>query len=75
MVAISVMIGRGGVRMRFWGVDLVVSGLTDEVDSEGDEPDAEAREGVAPLIREHRVLPPLIAPPEKLSGCSQWLRH
>lgn len=71
--------GRGGVRvvvrMRFGGVDLVVGGFTDEVDAEGDERDAEAGKGVAPLICEHRVLPPLVAPPEKLSGCPEWLRH
>lgn len=61
--------------MRFGGVDLVVSGFTDEVDAEGDERDAKAGCGVAPLTGEHRVLTPLVAALEKLSGCPQWLRH
>ncbi|RYR31467.1 hypothetical protein Ahy_B01g056263 [Arachis hypogaea] len=39
--------------------------LADEVDAEGDNGDTEAREGVAELIGEHWVLPPLVPPPEE----------
>lgn len=53
--------------------DAVVELLADQVDAEGDESDAEARSGVAELIRKHGVLPPLVPPPEKLSGGSQRL--
>ncbi|CAL5338831.1 unnamed protein product [Camellia sinensis] len=47
-------------------------GFADEVDAEGDESDAEARSGVAELVRQHRVLPPLVPPPEELPCGSQW---
>lgn len=63
------------VRMRLGGVDLVVRRFADEVDPEGDQGDAEAGCGVAPLIAQHRVLPPLITALEKLSGGPEWLRH
>lgn len=61
--------------MRLGGVDLVIGGFANEVDAEGDQRDAEARSGVAPLIGQHRVLPPLVTAPEKLSGGTQWLCH
>lgn len=64
------------VRRRGGGVDPVIDLLADEVDAEGDEGDAEARSGVAQLFRQHRVLPPLVPPPEELSRRSQCLvRH
>lgn len=63
----------GGVGIR--SVDAVVDGLADEVDAEGDEGGAEAREGVAYLVADHRVLPPLVPPPEELPRRSQRLRH
>ena len=56
--------------------DPFVDLLADEVDAEGNEGDAEARSGVPELIRQHRVLPPLVPPLEELSRGSQWLlRH
>lgn len=66
--------GRGGMRVRMsvrWGSsrrrnDAVVDLLADEVDAEGHQSDAEAGSGVAELIRQHRVLPPLVPPPEEL---------
>ena len=58
-----------------WAVDAVVGGLADEVDAEGDEGDAEARGGVAEVVGQHRVLPPLVPPPEELASCSQRLPH
>lgn len=67
------------MRVRIGGrrrsVKLVVDLLADEVDSEGDEGDAEAGSGVAQLVRQHRVLPPLVPPPEELTRRSQWFRH
>jgi hypothetical protein len=54
-------------------VDPIVDLLADKVDAEGNEGDAEARSGMAELIRQHRVLPPLVPPPEELSCGSQWL--
>lgn len=56
-------------------VDAVVSGLADEVDAEGDEGNAQARGSVAEVVGEHRVLTPLVPPPEKLSRRSQRLPH
>ena len=53
--------------------DPFVDLFADEVDAEGNEGDAEARSGMAELIRQHRVLPPLVPPPEELSCGSQWL--
>ena len=64
--------GRGGVRR---GRHLVVSKFADAVDGEGDDGDAKARESVAELIGQHRMLPPLVPPPEELSSCSQWFPH
>ncbi|KAL8505418.1 hypothetical protein ACS0TY_016595 [Phlomoides rotata] len=61
--------------MGLGGIDLVVGGFTDQVDAEGNELDAEAWGGMAPLLVLHRMLLPLIASPEKLSDWSQWLRH
>ena len=54
-------------------VDPIIDLLADKVDAEGNEGDAEARSGMAELIRQHRVLPPLVPPPEELSCGSQWL--
>ncbi|KAB1208638.1 2-C-methyl-D-erythritol 4-phosphate cytidylyltransferase, chloroplastic [Morella rubra] len=54
-------------------MESVVDLLADEVDSEGNKGDAEARSGVAKLICQHRVLPPLVPPPEELSCGSQCL--
>jgi hypothetical protein len=66
-----VLVGRRG-----GGIEPVVDLLADEVDAEGDEGDAEARSGVAQLIRQPRVLPPIVPPPEELSRRSQCLlRH
>lgn len=48
-------------------LDAIVDLLADEVDAEGDKGDAEARGRVAELIAQHRVLPPLVPPPEELS--------
>jgi hypothetical protein len=64
------------VGRRGGGIEPVVDLLADEVDAEGDEGDAEARSGVAQLIRQPRVLPPIVPPPEELSRRSQCLvRH
>lgn len=64
-----------GMRGRGRGIKLVVDLFADEVDSEGDEGDAEARSGVAELVAQHRVLPPLVPPPEELSRRTQRFRH
>ncbi|RAL52756.1 hypothetical protein DM860_007524 [Cuscuta australis] len=56
-------------------IDLVVGGFAGEVDAEGNKGDAEPRNGVAELIRQHRVLPPLVPPPEELSRRSKRLCH
>lgn len=57
------------------GVDPVVCEFSNEVDAEPHNGDAEAGSGVAELVRQHRMLPPLIPPSEKLPSVSQWLRH
>ncbi|MCD9639316.1 hypothetical protein HAX54_023746 [Datura stramonium] len=64
--------GRGGVRR---GRHLVVGKFADTVDAESYDGDAKARESVAELIAQHRMLPPLVPSPEELSGRSQWLPH
>ena len=56
-------------------VDAVVDGLADEVDAKCDQGGAEARQGVAHLVADHRVLPPFVPPPEKLPRRSQRLGH
>ena len=61
--------------MGIGSVDAVVDGLADEVDAEGDEGGAEAREGLAQLVAHHRMLPPLVPPPEELPRRPQRLRH
>lgn len=66
---------RMGMRGRGRGIKLVVDLFADEVDSEGDKGDAEAGSGVAELVPQHRVLPPLVPPPEELSRRTQWFRH
>lgn len=54
----------------------VVHLFADEVDAKGNEGDAEARSGVAELVRQHRMISPLVPPPEELSRGSQGLiRH
>lgn len=63
----------GGVIFR--AAEVVVGGLAGEVDAEGDKGDAKARSGVAEVVGEHRVLPPLIPPPEELPRRSQRFRH
>lgn len=55
--------GRGRRGAEDLGVDLLPS----KVNAERNEGDAEARKGVAKLIAQHRMLPPLIPPPEELS--------
>lgn len=57
------------------GVEAVVSGLAHEVDAEGDKGDAKTGGGVAEVVGERRVLPPLVPPPEELPSGSQWLPH
>ncbi|RDX82049.1 2-C-methyl-D-erythritol 4-phosphate cytidylyltransferase, chloroplastic, partial [Mucuna pruriens] len=47
-------------------IEAVVDLFTDEVEAKGDEGDAKARGGVTELIRQHRMLPPRIPPPEEL---------
>ncbi|KAL2339322.1 hypothetical protein Fmac_013768 [Flemingia macrophylla] len=49
------------------GIEVVVELFADEVNSKGDEGDAETRGGVAELIGQHRMLPPFIPSPEELS--------
>lgn len=67
---------RGGVGVRMGrSVELVVGGFANEVDAEGDDGDTKAGNGMTELVSEHRVLPPLVPPPEKLSRRSQWLPH
>ncbi|KAM0977531.1 hypothetical protein ACFX13_020620 [Malus domestica] len=58
---VGVMRGGGG-----WSDEAVVDLLADEVDAECNKSDAKAGRGVAELIREHRMLPPLVPPPEEL---------
>lgn len=66
-----VVVVRGRGRM-----DAIVDLLADEVDAESDEGDAEARSRVPELLYQHRMLPPLVSPPEELSRRSQRLvRH
>ena len=66
------MWSRGGVRVGRGSLDAIVDLLADEVDAEGDKGDAEARGRVAELIAQHRVLPPLVPPPEELSCVLSW---
>lgn len=58
-------------------VKFVVDGFADEVNAEGGDTETKARNGVAKaeLVTESGVLPPLIAPLEKLPRRSQGLRH
>lgn len=49
--------------------------FTDDVNPEGDKGDAEPRDGVAELVCQHGMLPPLIPPPEELPSGSQWFGH
>ena len=56
-------------------VELVVSGFACNVYGEGDDGGTKAGKGMAELVGEHRMLPPLVPPPEKLSRRSQWLPH
>ncbi|MED6208817.1 hypothetical protein PIB30_048735 [Stylosanthes scabra] len=66
-VMISVRGGSGGmrVRVRRRSAGATEDLLADEVDAEGDNGDTEAWEGVAELIGEHWVLPPLVPPPKE----------
>ncbi|KAG6597022.1 hypothetical protein SDJN03_10202, partial [Cucurbita argyrosperma subsp. sororia] len=69
--SISMVMVRGRRRM-----DPVIYLLAEKVDAESNESDAEARSGMSELIGEHRMLPPLVCPPEELSSRSQRLiRH
>lgn len=64
------------VLRRGGSVEPVVHLLADEIDAKGNEGDAKSRSGVAELIRQHRVLSPLVPSPEELSRGSQGLiRH
>lgn len=73
--AVSVRPRSGGLRVVFGAVELVVGGLSDEVDAEGHDGDAESGEGVAELVGQYRVLAPLVPPLEELARRSQRLRH
>lgn len=55
--------------------DSVVNLFANDVDSEGDEGGAEARQSVTEILSEHRMFPPFVSPLEELSGVSQLLPH
>ncbi|KAM1161446.1 hypothetical protein FF1_000575 [Malus domestica] len=61
---------RGGGGGGGWGGggsnEAVIDLLADEVDAECNDSNADAGSGVVELIGKHRVLPPLIPPPEEL---------
>lgn len=63
--------------MRRWrrSHEFAIDLLSHEVNAEGSNTDPETRERVSHLVRKHRVLPPLIPSPEKLSRSSQRFRH
>lgn len=71
MKSIDSVRGGGGGRRR--SDDAVVELLANQVDAEGHESDAEAWSRVPELFRKHRVLPPLVPPPEELPCGSQRL--
>lgn len=68
----SVGVGVGG---GVGAVEVVVGGLADEVDAESNDGDAQPGGGVPELVRQHRVLPPLVPPLEELPRLPQRFRH
>lgn len=53
------------------GIHVIIRKSTGEVDAKGDNGDAEAGSGVAELLGQHWMLPPLIPPTEELPGVTQ----
>lgn len=69
------MMRRRGRVVRRRRVELVIGCFADKVNAERDESNAEAWSRVPELVRQHRMLSPLVSPPEKLSRRSKRLSH
>lgn len=52
--------------VRIGAAEVVVGGLAGYIDAEGNEGDTKARKGLPQVVRQHRMLPPLVPPPEEL---------